>query len=178
MKKKSVIAIVICALLCTAFSIVAFAGDYDTPTIPICTNHRYIDTVIKAPTCTESGTMKRVCRSCSKTITEPIDPIGHQFSYNNNQTADGVELKCKDCDTTETISAEALEKKWDMAYVNAAPARTVDEASDSAYLDLNADGIINAKDYALIVHLRHQELKLNSQNGSSLIGTETEEELP
>ena len=177
MKRKSVLAIALCAVLCIAFSVVAFAGDYDTPTIPICTNHKYVvQEVITAPTCTETGKTKYICTKCSKTKTETVAALGHLYKYNGRQSVHGVELICSSCSETQRMTAESLEALWNAEYINSPPARTV--TNDSAYLDLDGNSIINAKDYAMIINLRHKELLLNSNGSGSITGNVTQEELP
>ena len=154
MKRKSVIAVVICALLCTAFSIVALAGDYDTPVIPIHTVHSYYVLESTPATCTESGMKKYKCRKCDSNYTETLEPLGHNFKYNAS-TYNGAELICRICNDTETHTAAELEGMWSIDFVNTAPKRT--QTNNSGYLDLDGNGIINAKDYAMIISLAGNE---------------------
>ena len=149
MKRKSVFAAALCVLLCAVFSIVAFAGDYDTPVVPIHTTHSYYITSITQPKCTEVGVKTFKCRGCSSTYTEETPALGHKFSYNSYQSGEGIELKCRYCNETEIHCASQLEEMWDISYVNSAPARTATD--NSAYLDLDGNNIINAKDYAMII---------------------------
>lgn len=39
-------------------------------------------TPVKAPTCTEAGTQKRLCENCNKQITEEVPALGHTFENN------------------------------------------------------------------------------------------------
>ena len=158
MKKKSFITIMLCALLCVSFGIVAFAGDYDTPVIPIHTRHTYSSSITTPATCTQDGVRTYTCTypTCSKSYTEAIPAKGHLFSFSGNQTEQGIELECPYCDGKEYKSAEELEKLWDEQFINCSPNRT--GTDNSGYLDLDSNCIINAKDYATIINLEQKEL--------------------
>ena len=152
MKKKSIIIIAVCVLLCTAFSIIAFAGE--TPIITICNHTVKIEVVETEPTCTTKGVGKTKCRKCSKVFaTYDIEPLGHKFCYSGVQTQEGAKLDCEYCDETVYYLPAQLEDMWDVSFVNKAPVRSLTDTS--AYLDLNGDGIINAKDYAIICKLEN-----------------------
>ena len=157
MKKRTVFTIILCVLLSSAFCICAFAGN-DTPIIPIHTKHFYIVSVPTEPTCTDEGVKKFTCRVCGKSYEESIPPLGHLFTYSGTRTSEGLVLNCSYCENTEVCTAESLEQKWSVEYFNKAPERSA--ANDSAYLDLNGDNIINAKDYGMIVYLRNKETNL------------------
>ena len=152
MKRKSIMAIVLCVLLCAAFSVVAFAGDYDTPVIPIHTKHSYYILSTTQPTCEAAGERTYKCRQCTSTYTEEyLSALGHKFSCNNLQSGEGIELKCRYCDETQTYSASQLEEMWDVSYINSEPQRSATD--ESAYLDLDGNNIINAKDFAMIINM-------------------------
>ncbi len=150
MKRKSIITIVLCALVCTAFTIAAFAGDYDTPVVPIHTKHSYYVLSQTLPTCTEAGVKTYKCRKCTSTYNEDVPPLGHMFSYDGIQSGQGVELSCRYCDSTGVVDADDLKALWNTEFINKAPERTA--INDSGYLDLDGNNIINAKDYAMIMH--------------------------
>ena len=156
MKKKSLIALLICAVLCSAFSFIAFAeGGHDTPIIPIHTKHYYYLYETTKPTCTEEGQYVYKCHQCTKTYTEAIEPLGHMFTYGGNHTSEGAELECSFCDTSQFIKASQLEAMWSLSYINAYPERTA--SSNTGYLDLDGNEIINAKDYSIIIRLKYDE---------------------
>jgi hypothetical protein len=150
MKKKTIIIIAVFALLCTAFSIIAFAGE--TPIIPICSHRNKTEIVETQPTCTTAGVAKKQCTKCNKVLsTYSVPALGHKFCYSGVQTQEGAKLDCEYCDETEYYLPAQLEDMWDVSFVNKAPVRSLTDTS--AYLDLNGDGIINAKDYAIICKL-------------------------
>lgn len=64
---------------------------------------------------------------------------------------DDVSYICDDCGDTVTIPKSELIVMWDIDYVNKPPQPT--DIDDSSYLDLNNDNIINAKDYAILIHM-------------------------
>ncbi|MBQ9531157.1 MAG: hypothetical protein IJR70_03690 [Eubacterium sp.] len=175
MKRKTVFSVALCALLCFAFCFIAFADGHDTPVIPIHTKHTYRSSITAFPTCTQEGERTYTCSVCGNTYTEVMQPYGHLLYYNGNQTWEGIELKCSYCDETEVCTAASLEEKWNIDYVNDVPYRT--GYNDSGYLDLDCNGLINGKDYAMILKLRNNEEKLIEKHERSLIGSETQEEL-
>ncbi len=175
--KRSYILAAVCIIFSMLLSFSAFAeGEHDTPVIPIHTRHSYSSKITKFASCTEAGEKTYTCRVCGNTYTEAINPLGHLFCYNGNQTWEGVELKCFYCDTTEVCTATALEEKWKTEYVNEVPYRT--GSNDSGYLDLDGNRLINAKDYAMILKLETNEKKLVEKHNQTLLESQTEEELP
>ena len=161
-KKRRFLIGAACVLFVMLTSIVAFAGDYDTPTIPICTNHRYVYEITTPATCTADGQRKGTCSKCSKVKTETISARGHLFELGTNQTWQGVEVKCRDCDHTERVLASKLLEDWyNLDEINGEPFRTAIEIKAyTAYLDLDGNNILNAKDYARIVKLDKTEKRL------------------
>ena len=174
--KRSYILAALCVMLSMLISFNAFADGHDTPVIPIHTKHSYSSKITAYATCTEAGEKTYTCRVCSESYTEEIAPLGHQFYYNGNQTWEGIELKCSYCDETEVCTAASLEEKWNIDYVNDVPYRT--GYNDSGYLDLDGNGLINGKDYAMIIKLEKNEAELIEAHNQTLLGSETEEELP
>lgn len=59
-----------------------------------------------------------------------------------------VTYVCDDCGEEISLTKSELAVMWNIDYVNKSP-QTAD-VDDSTYLDLNNDGIINAKDYAIL----------------------------
>lgn len=81
-------------------------------------------------------------------ITEPEE--SHKYtvaSINDND----VTYICDDCGETVNIPKNEIIVMWNIDYVNKAPQPT--DVDDSSYLDLNNDNIINAKDYAILIHM-------------------------
>lgn len=105
--------------------------------------HSFVKSII-APKCEEKGYTLYKCAKCNESYTENyIDALGHNYKF---VSADNFELtyKCSDCDSTVTKTKSELPIFID--YVNTKVAR----GNDNMYLDLNNDGYINAKDYALL----------------------------
>lgn len=105
--------------------------------------HSFVKSVI-APKCEEKGYTLYKCAKCNESYTDNyIDALGHNYKY---VSADNLVLtyKCSDCDSTVTKTKSELPIFID--YVNTKAAR----GNDNMYLDLNNDGYINAKDYALL----------------------------
>lgn len=105
--------------------------------------HSFVKSVI-APKCEEKGYALYKCAKCNESYTENyIDALGHNYKF---VSADNSELtyKCSDCDSTVTKTKSELPIFID--YVNTKVAR----GNENMYLDLNNDGYINAKDYALL----------------------------
>lgn len=105
--------------------------------------HSFVKSVI-APKCEEKGYTLYKCAKCNESYTENyIDALGHNYKF---LSADNLKLtyKCSDCDSTVTKTKSELPIFID--YVNTKVMR----GNDNMYLDLNNDGYINAKDYALL----------------------------
>ena len=105
--------------------------------------HSFVKSVI-APKCEEKGYTLYKCAKCNESYTENyVDALGHNYKF---VSADNSKLtyKCSDCDSTVTKTKSELPIFID--YVNTKAAR----GNDNMYLDLNNDGYINAKDYALL----------------------------
>ena len=105
--------------------------------------HSFVKSVI-APKCEEKGYTLYKCAKCNESYTENyIDALGHNYKF---VSADNLKLtyKCSECDSTVTKTKRELPIFID--YVNTKVVR----GNDNMYLDLNNDGYINAKDYALL----------------------------
>lgn len=105
--------------------------------------HSFVKSII-SPKCVEKGYTLYKCSKCTESYTENyIDALGHNYKF---VSADNSELtyKCSDCDSTVTKTKSELPIFID--YVNTKVVR----GNDNMYLDLNNDGYINAKDYALL----------------------------
>ena len=105
--------------------------------------HSFVKSII-APKCVEKGYTLYKCSKCTESYTENyIDALGHNYKF---VSTDNLTLtyKCSDCDSTVTKTKSELPIFID--YVNTKVVR----GNDNMYLDLNNDGYINAKDYALL----------------------------
>lgn len=105
--------------------------------------HSFVKSVI-APKCEEKGYTLYKCAKCNESYTENyVDALGHNYKF---VSADNSKLtyKCSDCDSN--VTKTKIELPIFIDYVNTKVAR----GNDNMYLDLNNDGYINAKDYALL----------------------------
>ena len=150
MKKKRILFFAsLCILLTFLTGVVAFAGN-DTPTIPICKHTTYYyETEIEA-TCTTAGKEIKKCKKCNKVLERyDIDALGHMFRFDSCISENEVELYCPHCENYYDVTPQELMSYWDVRFLNEAPNRT--GSDNSGYLDLDGNGIINAKDYSIIV---------------------------
>lgn len=105
--------------------------------------HSFVKSII-SPKCVEKGYTLYKCSKCTESYTENyIDALGHNYKF---VSTDNLKLtyKCSECDSTVTKTKRELPIFID--YVNTKVVR----GNDNMYLDLNTDGYINAKDYALL----------------------------
>lgn len=68
-----------------------------------CTEHHYVETITKEPTCTEDGEKKLVCDKCVDTKTEVVSATGHHY-------VDGI---CSDCGDVADLSKEPADVSWE-----------------------------------------------------------------
>lgn len=107
------------------------------------------------PTCNLRGTMRDTCSICGTTRINYIPALGHFYNYTGNVDADGAQFRCSICFSSIKIDPSTILAQWDNSVVNTKVINrsTVD---DSSFLDANGDGIINAKDYAILKKLNKQ----------------------
>lgn len=105
--------------------------------------HSYVKKNV-GPFCATKGYTMYECNGCGKSyIVDYIEPVGHRYKFVD--TKNGLlNYQCPYCDNNITKSKSELPIFID--YVNTKAAR----GNDNMYLDLNNDGYINAKDYALL----------------------------
>lgn len=105
--------------------------------------HSYVKKNI-GPFCETKGYTMYECNGCGKSyIVDYIEPVGHKYKFVD--TKNGLlNYQCPYCDNNITKSKSELPIFID--YVNTKVVR----GNDNMYLDLNNDGYINAKDYALL----------------------------
>ncbi len=101
----------------------------------VCNEHKYQITATTEPTCTEFGYETYTCIGCNDSYKESVMPLGHSYEAVSID-GDSVNLQCVRGDDTETISfAENYH---------------TDVTDENKALDVNGDGVINAKDYAML----------------------------
>lgn len=105
--------------------------------------HSYVKKNI-GPFCETKGYTMYECNGCGKSyIVDYIEPVGHKYKFVDAKNG-LLNYQCPYCDNNITKSKSELPIFID--YVNTKAAR----GNDNMYLDLNNDGYINAKDYALL----------------------------
>ena len=105
--------------------------------------HSYVKKNI-GPFCATKGYTMYECNGCGKSyIVDYIEPVGHKYKFVDAKNG-LLNYQCPYCDNNITKSKSELPLFID--YVNTKVVR----GNDSMYLDLNNDGYINAKDYALL----------------------------
>lgn len=105
--------------------------------------HSYVKKNI-GPFCATKGYTMYECNGCGKSyIVDYIEPVGHKYKFVDAKNS-LLNYQCPYCDNNITKSKSELPIFID--YVNTKVVR----GNDNMYLDLNNDGYINAKDYALL----------------------------
>ena len=105
--------------------------------------HSYVKKNV-GPFCATKGYTMYECNGCGKSyIVDYIEPVGHKYKFVDAKNG-LLNYQCPYCDNNITKSKSELPIFID--YVNTKVVR----GNDSMYLDLNNDGYINAKDYALL----------------------------
>ena len=110
--------------------------DSYTETLPAIKHSFFLET--KEPTCIEAGYTAYVCKNCGQQIvTKQTEALGHNYEIDSFENG-LVVFKCSRC---EDEHSDAF----------------ADHINERGYapLDMNDDGIVNAKDYAYI--LRHSK---------------------
>lgn len=141
----------------------------------------YTHRVITAGTCLTGEIYVDTCTICNKTSgNSQGSPLGHEFrvlrvyeepvstSLNDKLNVEPYSIiySCKHCGTLETKTGAEIFGMWDKGYYNTeVSGRTA--MSNSSYLDVNNDGFINAKDYALMNNLNRNYLKYQQEHPST-----------
>lgn len=110
-------------------------GKFDVVAEFVCSQHKYELSSTVEPTCEEYGYNVYTCIACGDSYKESISPLGHNFVPSNVDGSDVV-LDCSRCGKT---SREP--------FVNVYHEELTDE---NRKFDVNSDGVINAKDYAIL----------------------------
>ena len=110
-------------------------GKFDVVAKFVCSQHKYELSSTVEPTCEEFGYNVYTCIACGDSYKESISPLGHDFVPSNVDGSDVV-LDCSRCGKT---SREP--------FANVYHAELTDE---NRKFDVNSDGVINAKDYAIL----------------------------
>ena len=108
----------------------------------------YNRTVITTGSCTVAATSRDTCTICGATRTNTTPAPGHDYYFTGINDSNQLCYKCRTCDNEVKRNVATVKLLWSVNYVNKAPN---DSTVTNGYLfDLNNDGIINAKDYAIL----------------------------
>lgn len=109
----------------------------------------YTNSSLTSPTCILQGTTRDTCTICKTTRINYLPALGHNYNYTGELRCDGMRYRCSICYNSTYIDANEVFGYWDTKYVNS---RDIHRTGTdiTSYLDANGDGIINAKDYAII----------------------------
>lgn len=115
-------------------------------------------------TCIIQGYTTDTCTICNTTRRNYKSALGHNYNYvgDNNATSnllasvtyEGMLYRCSICQSTYRAMVADVLRQWEWAEKNSRDIRRTgnpDEIQDwSSLVDANGDGIINAKDYAIL----------------------------
>lgn len=110
-------------------------GKFDVALNFACDEHRYELSATTEPTCTEFGYNTYTCIACGESYKESVMPLGHSYEA-VSLDGDTVNLQCVREDDTSSIGF--------------ADNYHSDITDENKALDVNGDGVINAKDYAIL----------------------------
>ena len=113
----------------------------------------YTSEVVTAGSCTTPEIVRDTCSLCSLTRNNTKAAAGHSYSYSTTTNNGKMQYVCANCSNVESRSPQSLMLMF-RQYINTKP---VDSSLGYAF-DINLDGIINAKDYALLVRARQLEI--------------------
>lgn len=113
--------------------------------------HQWRCTEVQAD-CEHVGYTLYYCDLCSDEYKNDfVSASGHNLEFVNCENGD-FHYFCDRCSQNIVKSPEELNAMWKIEYVNKPPNSTT--ADDSAYFELFSDGIINAKDYSVLIRNR------------------------
>lgn len=105
-------------------------------------------TVRVEPTCTLNGSVTRTCTVCGYVDEKTLNAIGHIYAYSD--CADGVlTYTCVNCsESSQTKTLDEIKTNF-KNHFNTKTGQLLFEI----YYDLNKDGYINSRDYAMLLQL-------------------------
>ena len=113
----------------------------------------YTTTIITQGSCTVSEITRDTCTLCGETRTNTVPAQGHKYIFTGLNEENRLSYVCSTCNEVYTANPSIVKSTmWNKSYINTAPQDTL-----MGYIfDLTGDGIINAKDYALLVKYANQ----------------------
>ena len=108
----------------------------------------YTTTVVTEGSCTIARVTRDTCNICGTTRTNTEPSPGHSYTCNGLNESGNFTYTCSTCSGTTTRTPTSLKLIWNTNYINKAP----DDPSITSgiYFDVNNDGLLNAKDFAII----------------------------
>lgn len=85
-------------------------GSITPPTSPSCDHSWKDDSVVKAPTCTESGSKSQICSKCDSKRTVTVSAKGHSFGDWEEKDEKLHQRSCENCNKIETKDHDKM--KW------------------------------------------------------------------
>ena len=128
-------------------------------TVILCPGHSYNQRIVN-PTCTQKGYTEYTCKNCKATYKDNYtDESGHYYQYTGNQKDFVMTYVCEDCGEELSIGADEVFAMWEARYINTKPNNTNNRTKNdnSSLLNVVENGIINAKDYALLLSLQKSD---------------------
>lgn len=104
--------------------------------------------------CKREGTDLYSCGCGYARSVKNADPLGHFYVFNGEKDENGIHFGCKHCSNIEAVSKENIFQIWSIDLYNTRNINRsgAEDTDKTSMLDMNGDGIINAKDYAMIAH--------------------------
>ena len=109
----------------------------------------YKTTVVTQGSCVVAQVSIDTCDLCGKERRNTTPAPGHKYSYTGLDDGGRMSYFCSTCENVYTANPTVVKTLWNKTYINTTPDQTL-----QGYLfELNGDGIINAKDYAILCKL-------------------------
>ncbi len=103
--------------------------------------------IVTSGSCTVAEIKRDTCSICGESRTNTVPAPGHQYSYTGMNDNGRFTYKCSVCDNVATAVPSIVFASWNIRYANTKPNDTL----LGYQFELVNDGIINAKDYSLLL---------------------------
>lgn len=114
--------------------------------------HKFEKTDVES-TCQNNGYSEYKCIVCEYSYKDEFkEKTSHDYIYCDVNEKSYIEYNCRNCNYITEYNPDDLIKDWNNDYVNIVPSNNQNDIS--CYLDVVPDGIINAKDYAKLNHIK------------------------
>lgn len=129
--------------------------------VEICSGHNCELSELIDSDCLTGGSNQYRCKYCHYSCMELVPAKGHYYIYEGAKQTSIKDFtmiyRCMDCNDEYITNGDDVFSLWNSSntkYINAQATR---KDINSQLLDANNDGIINAKDYAMIVHAHNSK---------------------